>query len=253
MAEADIGGARTDVAHWDADWDFRPSTRFWSPFDPTATDIHRLLRRHVRPGSDFLELGFAPGTFLAWTAARLGAKVTGIDYSPRGVAAARDLFARVGVTGDLRNEDVFETAVPPGSFDCVFSAGLIEHFDDPRPIVAKHVELARPGGKIIILVPNYGGRIGRIQNRLASDNIAIHNLAIMRPAPLAALFDPASIASVTAFKHGRFNLWMLALDRIMPRRLAGLVQRGAGLAGVLMPFRIPPMATFIAAIAVKKG
>lgn len=253
MTDDGMGGAKTEVAHWDADWDVRPSTRFWSPFDPASADMHRIVRRHLKPGGAFLEIGFAPGKVLAWAAVKLGAKVTGIDYSPVGVAAARDLFERAGVTGDLRNEDAFATGLAPDSFDCVFSAGLIEHFDDPRPIVAKHVELAKPGGTIIILVPNYGGRAGRLQNWLDPENIAIHNLSIMRPRAMAALFDRASLASLETFKYGRFSLWGLSLDRKLPARLAGLLQRGAALAATAIPFRIPPAATFIAAVAVKKG
>ena len=253
MTGAEPGGAKTDVSHWDADWQIRPSTRFWSPFDPGNTDIHRLLRRYVRKGSDVLEIGFAPGKYLAWVALKLEGKVAGVDYSPQGVMVARDLFERVGVTGDLRHENVFETSFAPDSFDCVYSAGVIEHFDDPRPLVAKHVELAKPGGTILILVPNYGGPIGRIQNRIAPENIAIHNLEIMHRDTMAALFDPAEVASVKTFKAGRFSLWGLALDRVMPARVANLIQRGAGLTGTAMPCRIPPMAAFIVAAAVKKG
>lgn len=252
MVGARESGPKTDVAHWDERWDVRPSTRFWSPFDPGTTDIHSLLRRHVKPGSDFLEIGFAPGKLLAWTALKLGARVSGIDYSTPGTAIARDLFERVGVSGDLRTEDVFETSFAPDSFDCVFSAGLIEHFDDPRPIVAKHVELARPGGTIILLVPNYGGRIGRLQARLDPENIAIHNIAIMRPDALAALFDPAAIRSVRGFKHGRLSLWGLSLARLMPARLANAIQRAVGLARSAVPFRISSASACIAAVAIKR-
>jgi SAM-dependent methyltransferase len=253
MTDAETGGAMLDVAYWEECWDVRPSTRTWSPFDPSLTDVQRLLRRHVKPGSDLLEIGFAPGKLLSCVARRLGARVSGIDYSPRGVEASRDLFERAGVSGDLRVEDVFATSFAPNSFDCVLSIGLIEHFDDPRPIVAKHVELARPGGTIVILVPNYGGRVGRLQNWLAPDNIAIHNIAIMRPGPMADLFDPASVASVRGFKYGRFHLGGVALERKLPRLVATALQRGFGLIGFAIPFRIPPASAFIAAVAVKKG
>lgn len=252
MAGADHSGAKTDLAHWDDGWDVRPSTRFWSPFDPATSDLHRLLKRHIAPGADVLEIGFAPGKTLAWVALKRGAKVSGIDYSPRGTAAARDLFERAGLAGDLRTEDAFHSSFAPNSFDCVYSVGLVEHFDDPRAIVAAHVALARPGGTIVILVPNYGGRIGRLQNRLDPENIAIHNLAIMRPKALAALFDPAQVRSATGFKYGRLTLWGLSLPRAMPARLALALQRGFGLARNLVPVRVTPASAFIAAVAVKR-
>lgn len=242
-----IGGAKTSPADWVRPDDKLPSDRFWSPFDPSFTDIGALLRRHVQPGSSLLEIGFVPGKYLAFAALKLGASVSGVDYCPSGVATTRRYFDRLGVTADLRLEDAFFTTFEPDSFDCVFSAGLIEHFDDPRPIVAKHVELARPGGKVIVLIPNYGGIWGRLQGWLEPENLAIHNLTIMFPAALARLF-PAG-GTVEAFAFGRPSLWICGLHTIPFGRLA---QRCAGLAGTLLP-TIPSIAPNIAAVFTKAG
>lgn len=252
MIDSERGGAKTEVSQWDASWDVNPPKRSWSPFNPSTTDMHRLLKPYVKPGSAFMELGFAPGMLLAWAAQKRGAEVSGIDYSKSGVAAARALFQRLGISGDLRCEDAFRTSFASNSFDCVFSVGLIEHFDDPRPIVAKHVELAKPGGAIVILVPNYGGLSGRVQSWLDPEDIALHNLAIMRPGAMAALFDPAVVEHVRRFKYGRYTLSGLALKKAMPNVLASALHRAAGLAATIIPFRIPPAAMFIAAVAVKR-
>ena len=50
---------------------------------------------------------------------------------------------------DLRVEDFLQTTFPVRSFDLVCSLDVIEHFEDPRPMVRKHVELLKLGGKAI--------------------------------------------------------------------------------------------------------
>jgi 2-polyprenyl-3-methyl-5-hydroxy-6-metoxy-1,4-benzoquinol methylase len=242
-SKAVSSGEKTTRAHWDQCQGALPSSRFWSPFDPEFTDTCRLLRNHVRPGSRHLEIGFAPGKYLAYAAVKLRAKVAGIDYCSSGVHLAHRLFRNLGASGDLRDEDVFSTSFEPDSFSTVFSKGLIEHFDDPRPLVARHLELCRPGGTAIILIPNYGGIYGRAQRRLHPENLAIHNLAIMSPAALRDLFDPEA-ADVETFHLGRPALAGLTL----PRR----IQCIGGLMGSALPFQVPGLTTLIAAVARKR-
>lgn len=237
-------GAKTTLAYWDARRSELPSLRFRSPFDPAFNALIGLLARNVAVGSAFLEIGCAPGKMLAWAALKRGARVAGIDYSPRGVGLARRFHRAHGIASDLRIEDVMETSFAPDSFDCVFSAGLIEHFGDPRPVVAKHVAMARPGGKVIVAIPNYGGVYGRLQARLDPANLAIHNTAIMSRNALEALFDPAEVEHVEAVALGGPALWGVSLN--MP-----VLQRAAGLVGTLLP-TIPALAPCLAAVAVKR-
>src|SRR5947207_15902867 len=126
----------TTLAHWDEVWRKPPRMRLPSSLVVATRNLQRILRAHVRPGSSFLELGCAPGKLLAWVALRLGARVSGLDYSPTGIAWARELFDALGCKGDLRCEELFSTSFPRDAFDIVFSSGLIEHFDDPSTIVA---------------------------------------------------------------------------------------------------------------------
>ena len=46
------------------------------------------------------------------------------------------------------------------TYDVVYSLGLIEHFVDRVSIVERHVRLARPGGLLILGVPNFRGLTG---------------------------------------------------------------------------------------------
>lgn len=240
----EVIGAKTTRAYWDAHQNELPTTRFHSPFDPAFNALIRLLEQTVAPGSSFLEIGCAPGKMLAWAALKREARVAGVDYSPRGMSITRRFHRQHGIASDLRVEDVMETSFSPGIFDCVFSAGLIEHFSDPRPVVAKHVALTRPAGTIVIAIPNYGGIYGRLQARFDPANLAIHNTAIMAREALAGLFDPAEVDEVRVFALGGPSLWSVTLNR-------PLLQRVVGAVGALLP-TIPALAPCLAAVAVRR-
>src|SRR5438876_10102619 len=89
-------------------------------------NFKRLIKPHVRRGMRILEIGCAPGRVLAVAATMADAAVAGLDYSPNGLEASRRLFAALNLQADLRHEDVFETSFALGSFDLVYSLGVIE-------------------------------------------------------------------------------------------------------------------------------
>lgn len=232
----DTDGRRTSVAHWDRLWKSPVSARLPSPLHVTNRNIQRLLRPSIRPGSRVLEIGCSPGKTLAWAASR-GAQVSGLDISSEGVARCRQLFEALSLKGEFRCEDLLGTTYCPGDFDVVYSLGLIEHFDDPRPIVEAHVSLARPGGTVIMAIPNFGGFQGRLMKHLAPDAAALHNLSIMTPRALLRLAAPPFVKART-FRSGRFALWHCGLERIYPRVLGQALLLAANGVGLLQPLDV---------------
>ncbi len=235
------GQPMTTPEHWDAAWSTPPRLRLPSPLWIGVRDLQRLLRAYVKPGMSVLEVGCAPGKTLAWAARALGARVAGLDYSPRGLEFARALFRHCGVAGDLRCEDVFATTFAPGTFDVVFSVGVIEHFDDPREIVQRHVLLAKPGGVALIAVPNYAGVYGRLQRRFDPGNLAIHNLAIMSPGALKALAPRELVGTVDAYPAGRLSPWLISFEKRWPRSVARGVCFLLNGVGLLQPRDVAPL------------
>ena len=235
----------TTPAHWDTAWATPPRWKLPSPLFVTTRNMQRLLRPIIERDMRVLELGCAPGKILAWTAARLGARASGLDYSPRGIGWARTLFARLGLDGDLRCEDVFQTTFPQAGFDVVYSFGLVEHFDDPREIVSVHVNLARPGGKVLIAVPDYGGLYGHLQRRLDPENLALHNLRIMSLEAMRELAPPSARDGARAYRAGRFSPWQLSLDRGLPRPVGRAIMHALNGAGLLQPVEIGPLSPLL--------
>lgn len=238
-------GAKTTHEHWEHVWSVQPRSRPPSPLNVDVRNIQRLLARHVTAGDRLLEIGCAPGKILAWAAAELGAEVAGLDYSEQGIAFSRKLFADLGLTADLRCEDLLETSFENGSFDVVFSAGVIEHFDDPGPVVSRHMDLVRAGGVAVIAVPNYGGIYGRLQRRLDPANLAIHNTTIMTPDAMAALAPRDLGLEVEAYHWGRLSPWLLGLDRLRPRGAWRTVSLALNAAGLVQPFALPAIAPML--------
>jgi len=64
-------------------------------------------------------------------------------------------------------------------FDIVCSLGFIEHFDNPLSVVARHTDLLKPGGILMIGVPNLGGIYHLFLKHLSPSHDITHNLKIM--------------------------------------------------------------------------
>lgn len=231
---------KTTIEHWDTAWAQRPRPRLPTGLEVGTKNTQEVLRHRIRPGTKILEIGCAPGKMLSWVAKGLGADVSGVDYSPQGVEVTRWMLGEMGIDGDIRQEDVFETSFAPGSFDVVYSNGVIEHFEDPRELVAIHVRLLRPGGTAIILIPNYGGIYGRLQSHFDPENLAIHNLAIMSEEALRDLAPRSGGDHVAVYRTGLPSPWIVSWQRRWGA-VGRLFSWALNVVPLMLPVRIPSL------------
>lgn len=236
----------TSRDYWDNVHVAQPRLRLPSGLVVSTRNLQRLLKAQVVPGAKVLEIGFAPGKLLAYVAKTLGARVSGIDYSENGVAFARRLFEVLGLKADFRCEDIFATTFQPGTFDFVYSVGVIEHFNDPRDIVRRHVELLRPGGTALILIPDYGGIYGRLQRYFDAQILELHNLRIMSPEAMLELAPGDLVDHVEAFRSGKLNSWLVTFERKWPPRLVRVLHFFSNAVALAQPFDIPGLCPIIA-------
>lgn len=245
-------GRKTEHAYWEAASQLPIKTRLPSRLNVNVLNLTRLLERHVRPGSRYLEIGCAPGKMLAWVASVLKAEAAGLDYSESGIAQCRALFDALGLKVNLHHDDIFNHHLPSASFDVVTSFGVIEHFDNVRPVVQRHLDLVKPGGATVIGVPNYGGVYGSLQRWCDAPNLALHNLEIMNPCALSALVDSPDIESTRAYPFGNISPWLINLDKRLPHFVAKLVSLGVNAMGLLQPLPIKALAPMLV-LEVRKG
>lgn len=189
-------GNLTDTAFWEDYWG-----RFSLPdavdesrsFDRGLARRLRTLLRDAR--GEVLEIGCAPGRWLAFVSREFGLAVSGIEFTADGAAATRRNLELLGVQqADIREGD-FLTVTPSPRYEVVVSFGFVEHFTDVEAVIARHAAWVRPGGLLIIGVPNFRGVHGWLQKALDPEVLAHHNLAIMDVDRLAEIGPPSGLVT----------------------------------------------------------
>ena len=118
----------------------------------TTLSRRRLLGETGLPpewwaGKVVLDVGCGAGRFVD-VAARLGARVVGLDYSEAVDAAAESLGEEPLV--DLVQADIYAMPFAPGSFDAAYCIGVAQHTPDPMRAVASLAAPVRSGGQVVV-------------------------------------------------------------------------------------------------------
>ncbi len=137
----------SEKRHWDRFWATSPGMA-----DTYANDgrlVAFLVSSLDLKGKRVLEVGAGTGRD-SLALAGSGAEVWTLDYSDESLRLMREVAGdtiRI-VCGDAR-------AIPfaDASFDVVFHQGLLEHFRDPLDVLAENRRVLRPGGHLLIDVP----------------------------------------------------------------------------------------------------
>lgn len=82
-----------------------------------------------------------------------------LDYDPVALKKGAEFFERIGQPVEILNRDILraDAGPPSGRYDLVFSAGLLEHFDEAerRAIIENMVRYTKVGGYTIVGIPNH--------------------------------------------------------------------------------------------------
>ena len=119
-------------------------------------EIHRILS-DMLPNEklDLVEIGCAPGRWLAYFHKQYTYSVYGVEYAEQACAKTVENLRMLNVPAEIENADFFDYRHPP--FDVVFSGGFIEHFKELDPVIERIVALCKREGIVITIIPHMGG------------------------------------------------------------------------------------------------
>jgi SAM-dependent methyltransferase len=196
----------------------------------------RLLRRVAPPPGRLLDAGAGRGRFVA-AARAAGYDATGLEPSPGAVAAAL------------------------GSLDALVLWHVLEHVEDPRATLERGAQWVRPGGAVLVGVPN----LASLQARLGGERWFHLDLPRHRthftPAGLRAVleatgFQPVAERHVLA-EHNPFGMWQSLVSRATrtPAWLFRALQRDAALRSrdAVVTLALLPLAPLAALLELAAG
>jgi SAM-dependent methyltransferase len=140
------------MGHWDSYWQRRREimlNRYYH--DKPVNTILGLYGGDLR-GVRVLEVGAGCGADIVQLA-HLGAEAYAVDRSAVALDLISELARREQAQVQIYLEDAAALAFPDCYFDVVYHLGLIEHFPDPAPVLREHVRTLRPGGYLLVDVP----------------------------------------------------------------------------------------------------
>jgi 2-polyprenyl-3-methyl-5-hydroxy-6-metoxy-1,4-benzoquinol methylase len=128
--------------------------RYARVVDPEAADSLGRLARRIRPGAAVLDVGTASGALGRYLGRQKECMVDGVERDLGAAALAHRHYRRL-VVADLDLSDPAGLA-PPGTYDYVVCADVLEHLRDPGRVLASLRGLLREGGQLLISIPNAG-------------------------------------------------------------------------------------------------
>jgi 2-polyprenyl-3-methyl-5-hydroxy-6-metoxy-1,4-benzoquinol methylase len=185
----------------------------YNPERGAFSGMHALLKSLLPRDSrlKLLEVGCYPGRFMWYFNRCFGYRVEGIDYIGWCCARTRELLSDEGVEAGIRHLDFL--AWEPGEeerWDVVASFGFVEHFEDYPTIIEKHARLVRPGGWLVLEVPNHTGFYGRLLHLLQPQAWNMHNRMGLEQLEAAANAAPG-MGIIAARGCGKFSLGHIGL------------------------------------------
>jgi methionine biosynthesis protein MetW len=164
-----------------------------------------VVRAVLPVGGSVLDVGCASGGLLAELEGLAGRRV-GIELSESAALAARQVADEV-VVGDIADPAL---PLPPRSFDVLVLADVLEHTADPAEALRHVLRFCKPGGKVVVSVPNvahWSARVRLARGRWDYAESGLFDRGHLRWFTLATLLHELEGAGLS----------VTALDPVVPR------------------------------------
>lgn len=168
----------------------------------------------------FIEIGCAPASWMIYFAREFDYKVFGSEFSTKGYYLSKKNLKIAGVRGKIFFDDIMNTKIKR-KFDIVFSAGLIEHFENTHKIISQHVLLLKKYGFLILIIPNLRGLVGFLQKLLDFSIYAKHKCLSKEEIRYSL-----KILNLRVLKCDYFGSWGLGIVNIEKKKFLLFFFRG---------------------------
>jgi len=245
----------TEKAHWDVvhfeeqGWLFSPSSGTAGAGPPIRRKAAHAIKKLLGPASlekmsgydDYLlwdvilpkyvprlnggrvvEIGSAPGEYVLQFCRNRNGVPYGIEYSEVGIEVNRKVFRNHGYDPyNVIHADVFSEELTDQykeHFDVVVSKGFIEHFEDLKPVIDRHFILLKPGGYLVVTVPNLRGVNNVLARAFDETAIPRHNTKIMERETYRTLFQREGLQERFCDYYGTFSFYLFTSSPSLLRR-----------------------------------
>jgi ubiquinone/menaquinone biosynthesis C-methylase UbiE len=129
---------------------------------------YSTFSKYIPEDSLVLEVGFGSGRILTRIAREKHCKCVGVDVVDDAFPSLAFFSQQQGVTVEAIKGDGFSLPFKDKSFDAVYSEGVIEHFpmDCATAMLKEHARVCRPGGLVLVSVPNKFAIVHSLTKRL---------------------------------------------------------------------------------------
>ncbi|MEX0917672.1 MAG: class I SAM-dependent methyltransferase [Candidatus Paceibacterota bacterium] len=220
---------------------------------PIATLFKKILKKNEYDGAIALEIGCAPGTFLAYICKEFNYQPEGVDYANGASEITNHTLRKAGLPRAIIHEEDFFTWKPSRQYDLVSSFGFVEHFHDLSIGVNKHVDLLKNGGTLVLEVPNFTNGQYVLHNWLDRDNLVRCNLKAMHISFLEDIVKQHNLdVKYLGYVGGIFDFWWENEHPNIFQKLAKLLLKPIAYIGRRIPIQNRLFSPFIVLIAEKQ-
>jgi 2-polyprenyl-3-methyl-5-hydroxy-6-metoxy-1,4-benzoquinol methylase len=191
----------TDTSYWEHQWNEEANGH---GFLYLSSIVPHLPRGE---GRSFLEIGCAPGGILEHVCGTLGYEANGLDFVCAPEEIEGRLRARSIKVGKVHKADFLEWS-PDRRYDVVASFGFVEHFDSPLAMAQRHFTLVKPGGAVVLGIPNFAGGQRALHYLFDRAQLKRHNTSCMSLAFLRKVaVDNGARLLFADYVGGHFDFW----------------------------------------------
>jgi SAM-dependent methyltransferase len=106
----------------------------------------KLLAPYLPRQGRALEVGCGSARLLCRVGRSAPLTLTALDSEPEALRLAQKTALAFGVNVETVQGDVRSMPFEDNTFDLILSGGLLEHFENPQPVLREMIRVVRPGG-----------------------------------------------------------------------------------------------------------